>query len=234
MSLAIMQPYFFPYIGYFQLLKRVDKFVVYDNIEYTKKGWINRNRILENGKDAYITLPLKKDSDYLHVRGRYLSDIWKKERIKMLNRIYQSYKRAPCFSLVYPVVEKCILFEDDNLFNFIFHSVATVNAFLQINTPLIIASGIPIDHGLKSEKKVIAICKAMNASEYINPSGGYELYSKENFNVYGIKLQFLQPAEIEYKQFGNEFVSALSVIDVMMFNSVDVIAGYLESYSVTS
>src|SRR5689334_1147970 len=101
-----MQPYFFPYIGYFQLMNAVDEFVVYDNIEYTKKGWINRNRILEDGTDSYITIPLKKDSDYLDVRDRRLAESWPTEKRKMLNRIIQSYRKAPYFNSVYPMIEK--------------------------------------------------------------------------------------------------------------------------------
>jgi len=115
MQLGIMQPYFFPYIGYFQLMNAVDEFVVYDNIEFTKKGWINRNRILVNGQDSFITLPLKKDSDYLDVRDRYLADSWTSEKIKMLNRIKGSYRKAIQFDFVYPVIEKCILYDESNL-----------------------------------------------------------------------------------------------------------------------
>ena len=93
MRIAIMQPYLFPYIGYFQLMNAVDEFVIYDNIEFTKKGWINRNRILVNGRDSFITVPLKKDSDYLDVRDRYLADSWPSERVTILYRIKQSYRR---------------------------------------------------------------------------------------------------------------------------------------------
>jgi hypothetical protein len=111
-KIAIMQPYFFPYIGYFQLINAVDEFVVYDNIEYTKKGWINRNRILVNSQDAYITLPLKRDSDYLDIRERFLADSWSRESKVMLNRIAGAYRNAPNFRLVYPLIEKCILFDE--------------------------------------------------------------------------------------------------------------------------
>ena len=114
-----MQPYLFPYIGYFQLMNAVDKFVVYDNIEYTKKGWINRNRIWVNGSDAYITLPLKKDSDFLNVNERFLAETWKSERQKLLNRISGAYKKSPHFESAFPLVQKCLLFDDGNLFNFI-------------------------------------------------------------------------------------------------------------------
>src|SRR6188768_4511537 len=112
MSIAIMQPYLFPYIGYFQLMAAVDEFVVYDNIEFTKKGWINRNRILVNGKDTFITLPLKKGSDYLNVNDRYLADSWLTDRTKLMNKVTEAYRKAPQFNLAYPVIKKCIFFED--------------------------------------------------------------------------------------------------------------------------
>ncbi len=213
-----MQPYFFPYIGYFQLMQAADEFVVYDNIQFSKKGWINRNRILVNGSDAYMTLPLKKDSDFLDVKDRYLSDEWPAERKKMLNRITESYRKAPQFAKVFPVIEKAILHEDRNLFAFIFNSLQLICDYLEIKTPLIISSTIPIDHQLKADKKVIALCKARQADVYINPIGGVELYNKDDFKKEGIELKFLKADNITYPQFGNGFVPFLSIIDVMMFN----------------
>src|ERR1700722_4154503 len=153
MKLAIMQPYFFPYIGYFQLMNAVDEFVIYDNIEFSKKGWINRNRILVNGKDAYITLPLKKDSDYLDVKDRFLAETWPLDRKKMLNRISESYKKAANFDSVYPLIEKCIFFEESNLFKFILNSLILIKDYLNISTSFVISSTIPIDHNLKAEQK---------------------------------------------------------------------------------
>lgn len=228
MKVAIMQPYLFPYIGYFQLMSAVDEFIVYDNIQFSKKGWINRNRILVNGSDAYITLPLKKDSDYLDVKDRYLSDDWNTERKKILNRITESYRKAPQFSIVFPLIEKVILFEEKNLFRFIFNSLQEVNAFLEIKTPLVISSTIDIDHQLKSEKKVMALCKARNATTYINPIGGVELYNKDEFKNEGLDLQFLKANNIQYPQFNNEFVPFLSIIDVMMFNSKETVQEHLK------
>jgi WbqC-like protein family len=219
MRLAIMQPYFMPYIGYFQLINAVDEFVVYDNIEFTKKGWINRNRILANGKDQYITVPLKKDSDYLNVKDRTLAESWPIERRKMLNRINESYRKSPSFDRVFPWIEKSILFKDFNLFSFIFNSICLIREYLEIPTSLVIASDIPIDHKLRAEKKVIEICKARKADTYINSIGGIELYSKNDFKQEGIELCFLKSDNISYRQFDNEFIPWLSVIDVMMFNT---------------
>ncbi len=232
MKLAIMQPYFFPYIGYFQLINAVDEFVLYDNIEFTKKGWINRNRILVNGKDSFITIPLKNDSDYLDINRRRLAATWATERDNILNRITQYYRKAPYFDSAYPVISSCILYDENNLFRFILNSLALVKEYLGIMTPLVISSALPIDHGFKAEKKVIAICRARKAGVYINPIGGIELYKKDLFRNEGVELFFLQSHDVRYEQFGNEFVPRLSIIDVMMFNSPDRISEYLnQDYS---
>ncbi len=230
MKVAIMQPYFLPYIGYFQLINSVDEFIVYDNIEFTKKGWINRNRILVNGKDDYITLPIKKDSDYLMVKERYLGDNWNVERQKMLNRLNESYRKSPYFTTVIPLIEDSILFKENNLFIFVLNTISKINEYIGITTPLITSSSIPIDHSLKAEKKVLEICKAKKATEYINPIGGVELYSKEVFKNEGINLQFLKTDSITYKQFTNDFVPWLSIIDVLMFNSREEIKKYLTQF----
>ena len=229
---AIMQPYFIPYVGYFQLMNAVDKFVVYDNIQFTKRGWINRNRILINGKDSYITLPLRKDSDYLDVKERFLAESWPVEKLSMLSRIKAAYRKAPYFDIVYPLIEECILFETTNLFDFILNSLELIKRYLNISTPLFISSAMPIDHSLKAEQKVIAICKAMHADTYLNPIGGVDLYSKERFLSHGVRLQFLKTDEFSYAQFDNDFVPRLSILDVMMFNARETITGLLAQHSV--
>jgi len=232
MKIAIMQPYFFPYIGYFQLLNAVDEFIIYDNIQFTKKGWINRNRILVNGKDEYITLPLKKDSDYLDIGERCLSNEWNIEKKKMLNRITESYRKAPYFETIYQIIEKIVTFEDLQLFNFIVNSLNQIKNYLEITTPLLVSSSLPIHHQLKSTQKVIALCKNRNAKIYINPIGGTELYNKSDFENEGLELKFLKANNIVYPQFKNEFVPYLSIIDVMMFISKDEIKSHLnKSYT---
>ena len=230
MKIAIMQPYFFPYLGYFQLINLVDKFVIYDNIKFTKRGWINRNRILVNGHDAFITLPLKKDSDYLDVKERFLADSWPSEKKVILNRIAGAYRKAPNFEAVYSLIEKCILVDEKNLFRFIIHSLNLVNDYLQIKTPITVSSTISINHNLKAGEKVLALCKVMNATEYINPIGGIELYQKDIFHRKGIDLYFIESNDFVYKQFDNDFVPKLSIIDIMMFNSKDEIRKYLTSF----
>jgi hypothetical protein len=231
-KIAIMQPYFFPYIGYFQLINSVDEFIIYDNIQYTKKGWINRNRILCNESDKFITLPLKKDSDFKDVFERKLSDTWIDDRNKILNLIKTSYRKAPFFNDVFEIVQKCLLYDNQNLFNFIFNSIKIINEYLEIKTKMILSSSVNIDHSLKSKHKVIAICKEMNATTYINAIGGVDLYDKDEFLENKIFLNFIKSNSLNYKQFDNEFIPWLSIIDVMMFNSKNRVIELVNSYSI--
>jgi len=229
MKIAIMQPYFMPYIGYFQLINSVDQFVIYDNIQFTKKGWINRNRILANGKETYISLPLKKDSDFLDVKDRVLAGTWQKERKKMLNIIAVSYKKAPFFNEVFPILEKIINFDDHNLFNFLLNSLREVLGFLKISTPVVVSSSLKTNNELKSQDKVIDICEQLAAKVYLNSIGGVELYNRLQFKQCNIELEFLKTSSFQYSQFKNEFLPWLSIIDVLMFNPVEEIKNFLDT-----
>jgi len=220
MRVAIMQPYFFPYIGYFQLISAVDKFIIYDNIQYTKKGWINRNRMLQNGKDVMFSLPLKKDSDYLDVVEREISSDFK--RVKLLNQIKGAYHRAPYFAQVFPLIKEIVENEDNNLFRYLQSSIMKACEYMGIETEIVVSSDIKVNHELKNQDKVIALCEAVDADIYVNAIGGKELYSQEDFRDKGINLKFIQSKSLEYHQFDKEFVPWLSIIDVMMFNSIDV------------
>jgi hypothetical protein len=216
MKIAIMQPYFLPYIGYFQLISSADLFIVYDNIKYTKKGWINRNRMLLNGKDVIFSLPLKKDSDFLDVREREIAVDF--NRVRLLNQIAGPYRRAPYFSQTFPLVEQIVRNEERNLFRFIHHSIVSICKHLGIATDIRISSGIAIDHELRRQDQVIALCEAVGADTYINAIGGVDLYVKDEFKARGIDLKFIKSKPFEYPQFGNKFVPCLSIIDVLMFN----------------
>jgi hypothetical protein len=228
MKVGIMQPYFLPYLGYFQLLNAVDKYVIYDNIQYTKKGWINRNRILQNGTDATITIPLEKDSDFLDVKERRISAGFDKK--KLINQIKESYRKAPYFADVMPVIEKIINDNEDNLFLYIYNAVTGICSYLNIDTEIIVSSSLKVDHTLKGQDKVIAICKELGATDYYNAIGGQELYHTEDFKKENINLHFVSSNPIEYTQFKNEFVPWLSILDVMMFNSMEEIGKMLNEY----
>lgn len=234
MKAAIMQPYFLAYIGYYQLIKSVDKFVIYDNIEYTKKGWFNRNRILMNGKDKLFTIPLKSDSDYLPVNERYVADSYIKQRHKIIQWIKSSYKKAPFYNENIQFIEGLFNQNNSNLFDFIHFSVTQVCNLLQIETDITKSSDLDIDHSLKSEDKVIAICNYLKADTYINAIGGKELYSKNRFMQNNIDLQFIRTRKIEYKQFSHDFLPWLSIIDVLMFNGVEKTKQMLNDYDLES
>jgi hypothetical protein len=225
MKVAIMQPYFLPYFGYFQLIEAADLFIIYDNIEYTKKGWINRNRFLRNGADALFSLPLSQASDFLDVRDRHISPDFNKA--KFLNQFREAYRKAPCFKEGSALLDDIMANGESNLFGFIHHSVKAVCAYLGIATPIVASSTLEIAPGLKAQEKVIAYCRAAGADAYVNPMGGVELYDKAAFAAHGLRLEFLRPRALEYEQFGESFVPSLSIIDAIMFNSASSIKQHL-------
>lgn len=230
MTLAIFQPYFLPYLGYWQLLAMVDCFVVYDNIEYTKKGWINRNRYLKDGAAEYFTVPLKKGSDFLTVAERQVAADF--DRGKLLRTLAASYRRAPQFDEVFPLIERVVAAPLDNLFEFVQHSLTEVAGFLEIRTPMVVSSTIAIDHELRAEQKVLALCRALRADRYVNPIGGQALYSPAAFAAASIRLDFVRARPVEYPQLGKPFVPNLSILDVLMFNSKAAVGGMLSEVDV--
>ena len=180
-----MQPYFLPYLGYWQLIHECDLFVVYDNIQFVKKGWIHRNRLLQNGKPSMFTLPLASASDYLNVDERELSSTFESERDRLLRRFRGAYRKAPYFVETMPLVEHCLACPDRNLFAFVYHSTRLVVAHLGIETAIRVSSTIEMDHSLRNEERVIATCLALGATEYVNPPGGMELYESGAFSARG-------------------------------------------------
>lgn len=230
MKVAVMQPYFCPYIGYFQLINAVDTFVVYDDIQYSKKGWFNRNRILLNGHDEMFTIPLKKDSDFLDVRERQVADDSLAARKKILARIDNAYRLAPRHAQVMPLLQRVFLYKGENLFDFIHFSLRELCSELGIQTPLVVSSTLGVSRALKGEERVFETVKALGADTYINAIGGRELYRPEVFAEKGIELHFIRSQAIEYPQFDHPFVPWLSIIDVMMFNEPAAIRTYLNAY----
>lgn len=229
MKLAIMQPYFFPYIGYWQLMNAVDKYVIYDDVNFIKRGWINRNRILINGEIRLINLCLHKSSQNKFINDiRLLTNPVYNE--KLLKTIEYSYKKAPYYKVAFPVIESIIMQNEEDLAKYLELSIRQICDYLSINTELIVSSSIDKNNDLKGQDKILEICNLLGADEYYNAIGGKELYSYEDFVSQGIKLRFLKTGEIKYKQFNNEFVSNLSIIDVMMFNSVEDINKMLNAY----
>ena len=229
MKIAIMQPYIFPYIGYFQLLNTVDKFVIYDDVNFINKGWINRNRILMNQKDYTFTIPLKDASQNKLINTIELNwDLaWKG---KFLKSIEQSYKKAPFYEMVIPIIQKSLNFENDNLSLLIFENLKLICDYLNIKTPIVSSSTIYKNTHLKAQDRILDICLQEKVTTYINPIGGMELYEKAIFQKQNIDLFFIKSKSITYPQFKNEFVPWLSIIDILMFNSVEKINEFLQEY----
>ena len=210
-----MQPYFFPYIGYFQLINAVDEFVVYDDVNFIKQGWISKNRILVNKQAVDIILQLNGASSFKKINEINLG----KNRLKLLKTIEQAYKKAPFFNSVFPIVSEILTFNENNLAFFLTNSLIKISEYLSINTKIIISSDINKNNLLKGKDKVLEICKKTNALDYINAIGGIELYNKEEFIENNIKLCFLKTKKVEYNQFDDNFIPGLSIIDILMFNS---------------
>jgi len=229
MKIAIMQPYFFPYIGYFQLINAVDKFVLLDDVSYINKGWINRNRILVNKKIYLFTIPLDKAS-----QNRLINQIciktethWKD---KFLKTIKQTYSKAPFFENIFKLLEEIIYYDEINLVKRIFYSLTLIKKNLNFNTAIIETSQIYDNNYLKGQERIIDICKKENAKIYYNLWGGTKIYSNSAFKNENLQLKFLKTKGIFYKQFDEDFIPDLSFIDVLMFNSVDKIAELLNKY----
>tara|TARA_B100000700_G_scaffold296225_1_gene359891 strand:+ start:3259 stop:3984 length:726 start_codon:yes stop_codon:yes gene_type:complete len=227
-KIAIMQPYFFPYLGYFQLINEVDRFVVYDNLKYTKKGWINRNQILVGGKADVFSLPLRKDSNLLSIKERSIATEYSRE--KLLAKIYGNYSKAPFFIQTFEVVKKIIECPNNNLFFHVLNSIQELCDYLLLSTKIQIASDIPIDHSLRGKEKVIAVCQTLGSNLYVNPISGKNMYDRQSFIKKGIDLRFLSMNETVYQQFDNRFVPSLSIIDVLMFNSREKVLELLKTH----
>ena len=231
MKLAIMQPYLFPYIGYYQLINAVDKFIIYDDVNFIKQGWINRNSILANGKPYLYAVPLKNQSSFSKINETLINQkfypTWKK---KFLKTIEQNYNKAPFFNEVFPMIKSIFDIDTNNLSVLAANSMKTVSNYIGIPTVFEDSAVIYQNQNLSSQYRVLDICKKENATVYINPIGGLELYSKKDFLENNITLNFIKSNAINYKQFNHEFVPNLSIIDILMFNDINKIKGFLTNY----
>ncbi|MEY2597982.1 MAG: hypothetical protein RLZZ142_241 [Verrucomicrobiota bacterium] len=219
MICAVMQPYLFPYLGYFQLASAVDRFVLCDDFQYTRKGWMNRNRFLQNGHATLFTVPLKADARDRDIREREVAAEF--EGGALLRRFRAAYLRAPFLRETLGVVEAALQCESRNLFDFLEHTVRAVCSHLGIGTPLGRTSDLAVSAEQPKEERLLALCRNLGATQCINPIGGVKLYDKERFARDGVELRFLESQPFVYPQFGGEFVPSLSIVDVLMFNSLE-------------
>jgi len=226
-----MQPYLFPYLGYFQLINAVDKYVIGDDLQYIKGGWINRNNLLVDKKQHLFTFSVEKDNQFKAINERYYcGEIFNNEIQKFYNMITRAYKRAPHFDEVFELINKTFQYNDLNVGKFNSNALIGVCDYIGIDTEFIKSSDIQKNNELKREEKVLEINRILRSTEYINAIGGTGLYSKDTFEKNNIKLNFIKTVGVEYRQLDNEFIPNLSIIDVLMFNSKQEIKQLLNKY----
>lgn len=226
MKTAIMQPYFFPYLGYFQLINAVDTFVFLDDVNFIKKGYINRNSILLNNKAHLLTLPVSKISQNKRINEHTISNNIE----ALLKTIEHAYRKAPFYKEVAPLLIKMFTFDETNLSRYLGYQLTSICEYLDIKCRFLYASELNVETTIKGQERILSLCKMLQTTRYINANGGKHLYNEQAFEQVGIKLNFIQPSLQTYQQYDNDFVNFLSIIDVMMFNSKEQISTLLTQY----
>ena len=226
MKLGIMQPYFMPYIGYWQLMAAVDMYVIYDDVNFIKKGWINRNNILVNGTKQLFTISLEGVSQNKLINEITIAD----DFVKLRKTISMAYSKAPYYKETMELLDMIFTFDSNNLAKFLEHSIRLVARYLGIQTEILLSSHLEKDNSLKGQEKILDICKRLNADVYYNAIGGQELYDKEKFKANSIDLYFVQSYLHPYKQSKDSFIEGLSLIDVLMWNDINSIRKMLNDY----
>lgn len=231
MTLAIMQPYLFPYIGYFQLMHAVERFVVYDDVNYMKEGWVNRNRILVGGTPHLFTMPIAAASAFIRIDQLALhGTVYPRWRGKFIATLRQAYARAPYRDPVLEVVEQVLPPSAIPLHNVLLSGLRHVQTYIGATTVLIPSSQPYANAHLRGADRVLDICKREGATSYVNAIGGKALYDKADFKAEGIDLFFLRTRPLEYRQGQHNFIANLSILDVMMWNAPEQIKEWLGEY----
>lgn len=253
MKLAIMQPYFFPYLGYFQAIAAVDKYILYENLNYITEGWMSRNRILvKNQNEIYIKANVQSKSSNKKISEIELvqNDFWKKKLIKSIDL---NYRGSEFFDEIFPIVCKLILTEQKFLYEYNAQIIKEICLYLNISTQ-IVSNNVNYEmmerelnkidckdystfnylsktKPIKKVARVIEMCRIENADVFINAIGGKELYDKNEFKEYGIELFFIETKSYYYKQFSESFFPHLSIIDVLMHNGKEGTKKLLTNYN---
>lgn len=228
MKVSLMQPYFFPYIGYFQLIHAVDEFIIFDNAQYIRRGWINRNRILNAQKETvYINIPVHKAPRETKIKDIVIANgNWKETIFHQLNY----YRKAPHYDFVMGFLEDCLTSHNSNLSELNISLIKKVCNLLEIDTKITVLSNkFPMLSDINAaDEWGIEVSKALNATTYINAIGGMEFYDSQKYKANGLDIQFVKTELKPYQQFQDVFVPGLSIIDVLMFNQPDEIRAMLE------
>jgi hypothetical protein len=213
MIVAIMQPYFFPYIGYFQLMSAVDTFVIYDDVQYINRGWVNRNRIASRGLVQWLTMPVSKAPREWPINKRHYVDD-SKVRARLVEKVQRTYSQSAFFDAVFPELEDLINYADCNVARHNANSLTSLARKLGVDCRVVKSSEIEKPSGLKGAAKIIDICDRIGARHYINSIGGRLLYDANEFRRRSIELLFLE-TQVPPQQLsvGPQY---LSIIDSLM------------------
>jgi hypothetical protein len=225
-----MQPYLFPYMGYYQLVNHVDIFVYFDDVNYKKKGWINRNNLLVNKEQFLWALPIKKISQNKKIYEHQISN-FSENKNKFFKLIKNNYSNAPYFDEIYTLLTKVFEKQVTGICELIYKSNEIIFEYLGIKTKCLLSRDLDYDRSLDKQYKIINICKLIGSAEYFNLSSGKDIYDFNLFKDNKIQLNFIKSKEFYYNQFGNEPVPNLSIIDVLMFNSKEKIRNYLLEFN---
>lgn len=230
MTLSGNQPYLLPYLGYWQLIHAADRFLIADDYDFIKAGWVNRNRILLNGAPYYLRVEMVE-----HTPSRLIMDkrvamkpAWLNDKLRTLE---MAYHRAPFFAQGYALAERILTYPERNLALFLEHSIREVCAYLGITTPISRSSELMGNSRFRREERIYDFCARLGAETYINLPGGQKLYDYGAFAAHGIRLRFIQPILKPYKQFGDRFVERLSILDAIMFNPPDALHAMLDDFA---
>lgn len=216
MKCAVMQPYFMPYIGYWQLINSVDEFVLFDDVNYIKKGYINRNNYLVQGKSKLFSIEVANASQNKKINEIHIA----KSPSKLLKSISQAYNKAPYFKDVYPILHDLLNDCEGRKISELNHdSILRVLDYLGIKKKITISSDLNIPVEIRSQDRILEICSRKGCSQYVNAIGGKDLYDKSSFDNKNIELFFIKNESASYRQFDNFFIPNLSIIDVLFFNS---------------
>ena len=230
MKLGVMQPYFFPYLGYFDLINSVDHWIVADSVQYIRHGWINRNRIHHSQSDwKYIIAPVRKCP--LGTPIHKIKTVNSEWRMSILRSLHHYKKHAPFFKRTYELVEECLETKETSLAPLNVSILARTCSYLEIpfKWEYLSELDLPMDAANSPEELAILISRTAGATEYINPPGGADLYNPEKFKQHGIDLRIKNIIDFQYNCSPYEFIPYLSIIDVLMWNTPHTIRKYLDS-----
>lgn len=223
-----MQPYLFPYIGYFHLIMSSDIFVIYDDVNFMKQSYINRNNIVLNKNKYRFTLPVPNSSSNTLIKDLQ----YDASSEKLVRTLAQAYSKAPYYNAVFPTLEKILKFENRYINHFCMNSLIQIFDYLGLSKKIVLSSNLEYERNASASEKLVSICNIFKADTYINTPGGRDLYNKGMFTPHGINLQFIKPQLNEYKQANtDEFLPGLSIIDVLMNNSIEGTLELLSNFS---